>query len=31
MLTASGTTIEIVTNYDKDDSTAKLENDIEVE
>ena len=31
VLTASGTTIEIVTNYDKDDSTAKLENDIEVE
>ena len=31
VLTASGTTIQIVTNYDKDDSTAKLENDIEVE
>ncbi len=31
VLTASGTTISIETNYDKDDATAKLENDIEVE
>ena len=31
VLTASGTTISIETNYDKDDADAKLENDIEVE